>query len=461
VPGATDTKYIDQIKIKTERVATAVYEIDHMDNNGGKIPNTVKTVRYFDNYLDTLKRIAKNVPPEHEFVWICSSVCDYTDFDFSWHPEIWQASMLHVFPSNGEKFGDTFFMHVPTFQYCAEKCQLLEWYDLNFMDISVPRRPMPVIHHDNDTHVSVVQQTKWAGPLAVFTNRLVDLQSLPAVSLWRQETKTIVPLDAGSGVVIVPSCAVSDIRTQLYDWSRIDKTRRNTFLAQQQDVVFISYDEPDADRNWEILKDRCPRAQRIHGVAGMELALEAAADLSATPWYYAVFAKTRLYEQFDFSFVPDYMQQPKHYIFNSRNTTNGLEYGHMGIVLYNCKGVRAVNQVGNFGLDYTLSFLHESVPVLSCYGDFAITPYHAWRTAFRETAKLAYFETQQQTVEGAYRLNCWLAHAEGANAEWCLKGAQDGYEFFVTTQGDLSLLKQSFKWEWLRNYFTQRYDNLE
>jgi hypothetical protein len=101
VADATEIKYIDQLKITTDRVATAIYEIDHMDGNAGQIPDTVKTVRYFDNYLDTLRRIAKGISPEHEFVWICSSVCDYSDFDFTWHPEQWQASILHVFPSDG------------------------------------------------------------------------------------------------------------------------------------------------------------------------------------------------------------------------------------------------------------------------------------------------------------------------------------------------------------------------
>jgi hypothetical protein len=306
-----------------------------------------------------------------------------------------------------------------------------------------------------------VLQSNYAEPLALFTNRIVDLSKLPTVSLWRDKTRTIVPLDAGAGAVIVPKSAIPYIKTQLYDYPYIDKTQRQTFTASLQDVVFISYDEPDAEANWAILKAQCPRAQRVHGVAGMELALEAAADLSSTPWYYAVFAKTKLHERFDFSFVPDYMQQPKHYIFNCHNTTNGLEYGHMGVVLYNCNGVKQTNQINDFGLDYTMSFPHESIPILSCYGDFATTPYHTWRTAFRETAKLAYFESQAPTVEGAYRLNRWLNQAQGNHAEWCLHGARDGHEFFKTTQGDLTKLKQSFRWEWLRSYFEQRYGELK
>ena len=460
VPGATETKYLAELKIQTAGRATALIEIDHLDGSAGLIANTTRRVRYFDNYRDTLVRIAKSLVGEHEYVWICSSICDYADFDFTWHPEDWQATMLHVFASDGEKFGDTFFMHVSTFAEYGDRKALLEWYDVNYVNKSVPRRAMPVIVHEYDSHVEIVKTADWAGPLALFTtNSMPDM--VPTVSLWRKETKNIVPLDAGANTVIVPKVATVDIRTQLYDYPYIDKTYRKTGTAQLQDIVFISYDEPEADINWELLKSRHPRAVRVHGVSGMELALEAAADVSTTSWYYAVFAKTRLYEGFDFSFVPDRMQQPKHYIFNCRNSSNGLEYGHMGMVLYNCAGIRETNRFANFGLDYTLSFSHESIPLLSCYGDFATTPYHAWRTAFRETAKLAYFETATPSVDNSYRLTTWLNKATGNNAEWVLKGAKDGLEFFNGTQGDLEKLKQSFRWEWLRDYFKSRYGDLK
>ena len=229
VPGATDIKFVDQIRIQSQRVATAIYEIDHLDGNAGQIPGVSKTVRYFDNYFDVLKRIAKS--STEEFIWICSSVCDYTEFDFSWHPEQWQTSMLHVFASNGEKFGDTFFMHVPTFQYRAEKCQLLEWYDLNFVPTSVPRRPMPVIKHTDDTHVDAVKTQTWPGPLALFTTTDHSIDNLPAVPLWREKTKTIVPLDTGAESVVVPRVAVPYIKTQVYDYPYIDRGQH--FLARR------------------------------------------------------------------------------------------------------------------------------------------------------------------------------------------------------------------------------------
>jgi hypothetical protein len=97
---------------------------------------------------------------DHEYVWVVSSVCDYTTFDFTWHPSEWQADMLHVFASGTQKFGDTFYVHVPSFLEKSKDIKLLEWFDtLHFVpDISVPRWPMPVIEHDHDTHVAAIRE---------------------------------------------------------------------------------------------------------------------------------------------------------------------------------------------------------------------------------------------------------------------------------------------------------------
>jgi hypothetical protein len=342
---------------------------------------------------------------------------------------------------------------------------LLEWFDtIHFVeDCTVPRCTIPIVYHTHDSQVDAIKNYNLPDPLAVFVANGSTLNDnvLPTVPLWQGKTKTVVPLNKEASVVIVPKVAISCIKTQVYDYPYIDRTHRNCEASQLQDIVFISYDEPDADDNWEVLCKRFPQAKRVHGVAGMERALEAAANTSTTSWYYAVFAKTKLHESFDFSYVPDYMQQPKHYIFNSLNTVNGLEYGHMGIVMYNCNGVRELNRRADFGIDYTLSFPHESVPLLSCYGSFDQSPYHTWRTAFRESAKLAYFEHVKPTVEGAYRLNVWLTVANGDYAEWSMRGAEDGTEFFEQSGRELDILKQSFKWEWLRTYFVNKYGELD
>ena len=50
----------------------------------------------------------------------------------------------------------------------------------------------------------------------------------------------------------------------------------------EYDVVFISYDEPNADENFADLLNKCPWAKRSHGVFGSDAAHKAAANLSET-----------------------------------------------------------------------------------------------------------------------------------------------------------------------------------
>jgi hypothetical protein len=422
-----------------------------MDGSAGQIANTIKTVRYFDNYLDTLRRIANGIGDEHEFVWICSSICDYTAFDFTWHPEVWQATMLHVFPSAGQKFGDTFFMHVPTFRQRAERLQLLDWYDVNYMDLDVPRRPMPVVKHSYDTHVEAVKHINFGGPLALYTTQdIVDLAA-PAVPLWREKTKTIVPLSAGASTVIVPKVAVPYIKSQLYDYPNIDRTQRHMLDDETLDIVFIDAGESVADSNYKHLCDSASLywANRIHrssGVNGRVAAYHEAARLSTTPWFFAVFAKLWVDNKFNWRWQPDRLQEPKHYIFHAYNPVNGLTYGHQAMIAYNRELVLANTGTG---LDFTLDSAHEVVPILSGTAEYAHTRWSAWRTAFRECIKLR----ASADVESQYRLDKWLTvDLTNSNGEYSIYGAQDAVEYYDAVGGDFAELKKSYDWAWLASY---------
>lgn len=454
VPGATEIKYVSQIKIKTARVATAIYEIDHMDGNAGQIPNTTRRVRYFDNYRDTLIRLAKSIGDEHEFVWVCSSICDYSNFDFSWHPETWQASMLHVFASNDQKFGDTFFMHVPSFVYKAEQQELLEWYDLNFVPgLTVPRRPMPIFQHNQDTHVDQVRVQNWAGPLALFTKYdYIEPSVTVTIPLWREKTKTIVPLSAGATSVVVPKTAIPYIKTQLYDYPYIDRTK--IFLKSEPlDIVFISNGETNAESNFlqmqMYLSNSSKNKNKVHrvtGINGRVAAYHAAAKMSTTDWFFAVFAKIEVDQEFDWNWQPDCMQEPKHYIFHAVNPVNGLVYGHQAIIAYNRK--LTLSNPGQ-GLDFTLDSEHEVVPIVSGIARYNTSPWSAWRTAFRECIKL---KASLPDVDSKYRLQHWLNTGWLDYGNWSMLGAQDAVEFYDSVKGNFDELKKSYEWEWLSSY---------
>ena len=451
-----DTNYHSERILRKSGIP--VVEIDHLDGNVGlgHIPNPIKTVRYFDNYKDVLQRIANTLKGQHEYVWVCSSICDYSAFDFSWHPDPWQTKLLHVFASDRQKFGDTFLMHVDSFAERIAQFQLLDWYDVNFVDISVPRRPMPVIHHSFDSQAEAVKELSFDGPLALYTNYDFVSGNLVTVPLWRQETKTIVSLSAGATSVIVPRAAAGTVKTQLYDYPYIDKTQR-MLKDQPLDIVFISNGEVNAEDHYQhlvncvggnFLSDRGYRIKRVQNVQGRVAAYHAAAKASTTPWFFAVFGKLEVNKDFDWDWQPDRMQQPKHYIFHAGNPVNGLVYGHQAMIAYNRQLVLENTGVG---LDFTLDQAHEVVPIISGTANYAESPWMAWRTAFREALKL---RASLPDVENEYRLKVWLTEDSGtiANGHWSHKGAQDAMEFYESVDGNLTELRKSYEWDWLASY---------
>jgi len=465
VPGASETKYVEQIRVEIQNSRAAVIVLDHLDGHARDLAQSlvqklpvIKTVRYVNNYLDTLRRIAATV--DAEWIWIASSICDYSNFDWTWYPEQWQNTMLHVFASDQQKFGDTFFMHVSTFRERSAKCKLLEWYDVNFLDVSVPRRSLPKVVHQEDSHVEIIKQANLAAPLTLFVTGLDQNCVTPAVNLWRDEVKAVTPLDAGGCAVIVPREITGRITQQLYDYPIIDKSHRHG-RAEPLDIVFISNGETNAEQNWEVLNKalhaiKAPnRLTRVDGINGRAAAYRAALSSSHTPWAFCVFAKLRINENFDWAWQPDRMQQPKHYIFHARNPVNRLEYGHQAMIAYNKKLVMTNPAQG---LDFTLDQPHEVVPVLSGTAEYHTDAWTCWRTAFREVLKLRY---SLPDVENEYRLNQWLQeNNDGDLTKWSHIGAQDAMRYYDDVCGDFAAIKLTYEWSWLADYVAQIHPEL-
>jgi len=416
--------------------------------NGIDIQCHVKT-KYISDYLGTLRRVLAKVSNQH--VWVVSSVCDYSNFDFTWHPSEWQQQMLHVFASGKQEFGDTFYIHVPSFFKRSENLALLEWFDtINFVaDISVPRRPVPVCVHDNDSHVQAIRQYDFTSPVVQFsTSRAVD--PVPEVNLWRAETKAIMPLTPGATSVLIPREVKTVLRNQLYDYPVIDRAHDRSMLDQPLDVVFISNGEYGADHHYQCLQlalvDQPNKLHHVQGVNGRVAAYQAAANISTSPWFFAVFAKLQVNTDFNWAWQPDRMQQPKHYIFHALNPVNHLIYGHQATIAYNQQLV--LENIGP-GLDFTLDQAHEVVPVMSGTAYYDNDPWTCWRTAFRECIKLQH---SLPDVENQYRLDQWLSVGEGVNGHWSTQGAQDAVDYYQEVNGQFSALKKTYEWEWLASY---------
>ena len=407
------------------------------------------STRYIGDYLGTLRRVLSKVTDE--YVWVVSSVCNYENFDFTWHPSEWQLDMLHVFPSYDQKFGDTFYVHVPSFLKKSKDIKLLEWFDtIHFVeDCMVPRHPVPIVEHQHDSQVDAVWAHDFTTPVVQFTNYSSDDLRVPMLNLWRQETRAVTPLSPGASTVIVPREAKNFIKTQMYDYPVIDKNCSTILEDAPLDIVFISNGENNAEYNWSILSTRPYKSKnrvvRVDGVNGRAAAYRAAAEASTTPWFFAVFAKLEINQNFDWDWQPDRLQQPKHYIFHAKNPVNGLTYGHQAMIAYNKKLVLS-NQA--LGLDFTLDQPHEVVPLLSGTATYYTSSWMCWRTAFREALKLRH---SLPDVENEYRLNQWLTKDTTPN-QWSMKGAQDAVEYYESVAGNFDAIKKSYEWDWLASY---------
>jgi len=322
--------------------------------------------------------------------------------------------------------------------------RLEQYQDVNFEHESVSRLPWQTIQYNQDSVVTAITSSQCNTPYVLFEHENNPVTVQPDPWLWREQP--VVGLTGNQASCLVPRNAHGSIRKQVYDYKYLEKKNLNP--SPQLDVVFISNGEPNAEHNLKrlILLPKTNRTVRVDNINGRAAAYHAAARLSTTPWFFAVFAKLEVDIDFDWSWQPDYMQQAKHYIFHAKNPCNGLVYGHQAMIAYNKQLV--LNNPG-VGLDFTLDSPHEVVPIISGIAAYNTSDWSTWRTAFREVLKL---RASLPDVENEYRIQQWVTADQAARSELSAAGAQDALDYYDEVAGDFDQLKKSYEWEWLASY---------
>ena len=477
---AEDTKYIKIIEhlstlnfVKNRRATATdclydVFVIDHGNIETPLIIDILKqkttgkaltTVPYSNSYFDTFKQILKAVPNKKEhYIWVCSSICDYNNFDFKYICDPFAREQLHVFPSDKQKFGDTFLVDVNRLRELMDTMETLEDYrKVNYNNhMRVKRLPEPVIISESDTHVSTIH-SDYNWPYATYItsdNKEIKVTDNEPMSLWDIKHKTIKVTSTGGTRIVVPKEAKDYVKRELYDYPYITTNFKLT-QSQPLDIVFLSNGEVGAEDNYQrllkVTKNLPNRVVRVDGVNGRVAAYHAAAEASNTPWMFTVFAKLYVNENFDWNWQPDRLQLPKHYIFHATNPVNKLEYGHQAMIAYN-KKITLANS--GRGLDFTLDDEHEVVQQNSGIAVFNTDAWSTWRTAFREALKLC----ADDSYISENRLKIWLTVGEGSFSEYSVNGAKDAVEYYKEVNGDLELLRLSYDWPWLRAKFDTKYN---
>ena len=100
------------------------------------------------------------------------------------------------------------------------------------------------------------------------------------------------------------------------------------------DIVFISYQEPNADANYATLKAKFPMAKRVHGVKGIHQAHIKAAKKCFTKMFWIVDADAIIMDDFNFDYVVPNHQLDHVHVWRSQNPVNDLVYGYGGVKLF-------------------------------------------------------------------------------------------------------------------------------
>lgn len=168
-----------------------------------------------------------------------------------------------------------------------------------------------------------------------------------------------------------------------------------TLDLSELSVVFLSYDEPNADAHFDTLSRIVPVARRVHGVRGFDAAHRRAADIADTAHVLTVDADNMITE-------PEFFARKLRFSasnlarvvsFSAQLFHNGLQYGNGGIKIWPrtlMHGLRTheASRDGRLGVDFAYR-----VPYVQAHGCpsasiVTATPYQAFRAGFREGVRL-------------------------------------------------------------------------
>ena len=236
------------------------------------------------------------------------------------------------------------------------------------------------------------------------------------------------------------------------------------------DIVYISYDEPNADENYADLLDKCPWAKRSHGVEGSDAAHKAAADLAETDRFITIDADNIVHDAF-FSVEVDMSKiGPTDVVsWAGKNITNGLVYGNGGIkcwpkdVVYGMKThENAPANDKRAQVDFCWNINYVQMNNIYCTVMNNGSPLQAWRAGFREGVKMGLVdgdiidpsELKARVHDKNYkRLLTWMSVGDECdNGIWAIMGARLGC--WMTNVDRTSWdWKEVRNFEWLTNYF--------
>ena len=220
----------------------------------------------------------------------------------------------------------------------------------------------------------------------------------------------------------------------------------NRLRPKDYDIIFLSYDEPNADKNYHDLLTKVPWAKRIHGVEGSDAAHKACAEISETARFITVDADNIVDPTFinqDLVFQ-DHVDLANSVVsWSGKNIINSLTYGNGGIKCWPKHIVQGMKTHENADpnnaaaqVDFCWDIKYCQVDKIYSYVHNNATPQQAWRAGFREGVKMTLNEgvkvdrenfLKQVHKKNMDRLRIWqTVGLDVDNGIWAMYGARLG-----------------------------------
>jgi hypothetical protein len=237
------------------------------------------------------------------------------------------------------------------------------------------------------------------------------------------------------------------------------------FKVTDCDIVYLSYDEPNAEKNYADLLAKVPWAKRVHGIDGSDSAHKACAKLAETERLIVIDGDNTIRPEFlkqEIEFKPETDLDKSVISWGARNTINGLIYGNGGIKCWPTQLVldmktheNAESENAKTQVDFCWDINY--IQMDSCMSDVHnnATPQQAWRAGFREGVKMGLLEgskadpnnfSKQVHWKNFHRLLVWMhVGLDVKNGDWAIYGARQGCYMTNCTDWDY-LNVRDFKW---------------
>ena len=213
------------------------------------------------------------------------------------------------------------------------------------------------------------------------------------------------------------------------------------------DIIFISYNEPNADENFARLKERFPLVKRVHGVKGIHQAHIAAAKKAFTKMLWVVDADAIVLDTFKFDHVVSEWDLDVVHVWRSRNPINQLEYGYGGVKLLP-KHLTLNMDVTSTDMTMNISTKFKAMDTVSNITAFNTDAFSTWRSAFRECCKLAVINNE----ESISRLYSWCQLNDfQPYGFYSYSGALAGADYGRKNASDKEALNKINDFTWLQD----------